>query len=552
MNSTVSRLRRSHLVLLAVVWMIGSGTLLGQEIQWRKSLDDALLESEGTGKPVLLHFSADWCRPCQELKKYVLSDTKVIRTVNSKVIPVQIDMDLRADLVKQYAVTNIPTDVFVDHKARVLHRSNSPARAEAWLEMMTQVLQRAVAVDENGGSATLEKMAELQRKWEESRAEEKQTEDAEQFAIEPFHLQKNFSPLEAAPGNDAASQLAESSSRRSPTARQFVHDAMQQANGQNPPAAPDAAAAIDANTGSSARRFEVPQNNSGNSSESTQIVTGHQQIPFTPAPISAAVPANSQASAPPQHAATTPAATIPAATSPESSPAVQSLAIPGATPHDFYASSLADTNVLRPASVQEPVEVAPVLVTNPFLGANGNFACGNGASTAANAPPQDSFSRPISVRATVTEKAIQSHQNAAESKVVNQFAPPAMGLDGFCPVSLLRDGKWVPGDAQIGCMHRGQAYLFASEDIRNVFIADPDRYSPLLAGHDPVTFQRTGRLVGGHRKFGVFMGDGSSQQVVLFENETTQAEFKANSDKYLESVRIATEQADGSANRTVR
>ena len=41
------------------------------------SIEQASLKSENTGKPMLVLVTADWCPPCQALKKGALMDSKV-------------------------------------------------------------------------------------------------------------------------------------------------------------------------------------------------------------------------------------------------------------------------------------------------------------------------------------------------------------------------------------------------------------------------------------------------------------------------------------------
>lgn len=92
--------------------------------QWT-TMEAALEESRRTGKPILIDFNAEWCPPCQMLKRQVFDDAALARRVQREVIPVSI-VDRRRedganppavdDLQRRFAVDAFPT--LVVHSAR--------------------------------------------------------------------------------------------------------------------------------------------------------------------------------------------------------------------------------------------------------------------------------------------------------------------------------------------------------------------------------------------------------------------------------------------------
>jgi len=107
-----------------------------------------------------------------------------------------------------------------------------------------------------------------------------------------------------------------------------------------------------------------------------------------------------------------------------------------------------------------------------------------------------------------------------------------LGLDGHCPVSLYApstpDKVWVKGHQQIGIRHRGVIYLFASQEHKRVFLSNPDRFSPVLSGYDPVIFTNQKQLVTGDRRFGVKF----RERIYLFVNEESLKTFWTNPEKF--------------------
>ena len=130
----------------------------------------------------------------------------------------------------------------------------------------------------------------------------------------------------------------------------------------------------------------------------------------------------------------------------------------------------------------------------------------------------------------------------AQTNIDNQTASRKTepGLDGYCPVTLIKQTKWTKGNKKWGCIHRGRLYYFNSQEYRDMFLAAPDTFSPLLAGYDPVIYETTGNLVTGKRSEGVFYGgDNGPQVVILFSSRDSRDQFESNSSRYLNFVRQA-------------
>lgn len=87
-----------------------------------------------------------------------------------------------------------------------------------------------------------------------------------------------------------------------------------------------------------------------------------------------------------------------------------------------------------------------------------------------------------------------------------QAAPagqPQFAMDGYCPVTLMEHMKWQKGDPRWGAQHQGQIYLFSSQVEQQKFLANPNQYSPVLSGIDPVAYFSKGQTVPGNRRFGL-------------------------------------------------
>ena len=127
-------------------------------------------------------------------------------------------------------------------------------------------------------------------------------------------------------------------------------------------------------------------------------------------------------------------------------------------------------------------------------------------------------------------------------------APP-IGLDGFCPVTLLdtvaRDpgdrSAWKKGDKQFGAVHRGRTYLFTSAANQQKFLANPDSYAPALSGCDPVRYAERGEFVDGRRAYGLITPD---RQIYLFADEASRNRFEQSPTAFTPAIQQALRTSD--------
>lgn len=93
-------------------------------IPWQTNLAAALAQSKQTGKPVLVDFSAEWCPPCQEMKRSAWPDPRVEQTAKSDFIPVLLDVDVAQSEARQYGIQTIPQILVLSAEGKVLRRAD--------------------------------------------------------------------------------------------------------------------------------------------------------------------------------------------------------------------------------------------------------------------------------------------------------------------------------------------------------------------------------------------------------------------------------------------
>jgi YHS domain-containing protein/thioredoxin-like negative regulator of GroEL len=131
-------------------------------------------------------------------------------------------------------------------------------------------------------------------------------------------------------------------------------------------------------------------------------------------------------------------------------------------------------------------------------------------------------------------------QKPVPSSDAAQPTPMPLGLEGFCPVTLVESGNWAEGQAGWGARHRGRTYLFRGLEEQQAFLADPDRYAPALSGDDPVAAFDSGTALPGERRYGVTY----QQRIYLFASPESRATFAANPQRYTSRVQLAEQPAN--------
>lgn len=118
---------------------------------------------------------------------------------------------------------------------------------------------------------------------------------------------------------------------------------------------------------------------------------------------------------------------------------------------------------------------------------------------------------------------------AGSSQRVEPQAPVA--LEGYCPVSLRTINKWIKGLPSIQAVFDGQAYYFANQEGKKMFLADPAKYVPVLGGDSVVRLVKQGRRVSGNIHHATF----HEGRLFLFANEEGKETFLANPSAYADA-----------------
>jgi YHS domain-containing protein len=105
-----------------------------------------------------------------------------------------------------------------------------------------------------------------------------------------------------------------------------------------------------------------------------------------------------------------------------------------------------------------------------------------------------------------------------------------LGMDGFSPITLWNRGDWKIGLPEFAAEHKGIVNFLADASEREQFNANPERYVPRFLGCDPVVLHEPDRAVPGSTKFGAFF-DGV---LYLFKSDETRQRFRHDPERFIQ------------------
>lgn len=110
---------------------------------WHTSFEEAQQEAKRTNLPLVVHFHSDWCGPCQNMEREVLSSADLQRHFGINVVGVKVNSDQHPQLTQRFRVTALPTDIFLGANGRETGRSVGSLGKTAYITTVTQLRRKS-------------------------------------------------------------------------------------------------------------------------------------------------------------------------------------------------------------------------------------------------------------------------------------------------------------------------------------------------------------------------------------------------------------------------
>ncbi len=489
---------RLGLLILTTFGVISLPTIATGQIQWMENVSIAKTKAASEGKFVLLHFTGAQCRPCQQLETFVYPNVQLAQKMNELVVPVKIKSETQEKIFRQFSVATMPTDIVMTADGTIVVKRKSPSSVDNYLFM----LKRLAKLKANQSASEKRKDAAKVSLTDEVQQLQKRDEKIRQSIMADRQFQPNSRGQLYKPKNQTVQN-------------QFVPGNQRFQVQLDDPVVPK--------INRPDHKFQIPN------------VHAKQTLTDSGPPTNASVGDNPLR--------------------PKTNIGGNRIVRNQVTDNRNTANKMTANKMTANKNRNKTV------VSNPYMN----------STTPPSTPPQfqinDQRVGPVSQtpkrqntnpNVNTTNKTVITNQFVSPKKedkrapkvVQNQYTLPKMNItpiqssrpakpamNGFCPVTLMVEADWQKGDKQWGCYHRGKLFLFASQAKRDRFMKTPDEFCPLLAGFDPVEYERTGKLVDGGVKTGVVIEAHGKRQMILFSSEDAKLAFKKEPSRYLDFVK---------------
>ncbi len=579
-------MNRSILLASLVLSCICSSLVAQETIRWQPDLVRARQLSNQYGVPMLVHFYGDNCLPCKALEQRVYSRPEVVQRMNTYFIPVRINASHDMKTAAEFHVHSWPTDVFVAPSGKILSSGVCQREPNAYM----QVLQNA-AISSNDHMMLANAQRPNQTSMPNAGIANQQnpygqlptgTTHPSGYSSAPAMGNQqptlmNSATLQptypvSAPTFQPASQTPNNfvpSGQFGPLNTQNALPAQGQANVASTLASPSPASTV-------AGQLDLAQQNA--------IVRGPLAEQSQPQPLRGAIPGTAQNTSTPMKVAApnlpSPAPVMQQEYAQRSAMTNQFAAIPAGrattVPNELSAPTAgvqagtaqwgmpnanSTNNRSRPSSnsfvlTSSATPNSGITLSNPHFNDVASTSDNNPSTLLPSQPtttaPTDAVPaedsvpvseqsfQPASTRTDKTDSSISVENTNVTSPTVTGSSTPAakaLGLEGYCPVSLNDMGKWVEGDQAFAVKHRGKVYRMCSADAMNKFMALPDAYAPVLSGYDPMVFLDQGKLVDGAFDFGL-VDETHPRTIYLFSSQENKDKFEKDFDANVKALNI--------------
>lgn len=92
-----------------------------QQINWHRYSEQAFKKAAYEKRLILLYGYVSWCHFCKRMQS-TFQDPSVVQLINSRYIPVKVNLEQESTIANQYDISTFPTIIILDGKHNVVDK----------------------------------------------------------------------------------------------------------------------------------------------------------------------------------------------------------------------------------------------------------------------------------------------------------------------------------------------------------------------------------------------------------------------------------------------
>jgi len=128
--------------MIVLSYSFFSGVVLAEadvhHVNWLSYDGHIFARSSNIDTPVLLYVTAGWCKFCKEMSQTTLNDPAVVSYINRNFLPIMLDADEDASIVRQYNITALPAIVVLSSKNHIVKEFAGYRTSEEAMKLLIQ------------------------------------------------------------------------------------------------------------------------------------------------------------------------------------------------------------------------------------------------------------------------------------------------------------------------------------------------------------------------------------------------------------------------------
>jgi YHS domain-containing protein/thiol-disulfide isomerase/thioredoxin len=130
-------------LLTAAGFCLLAGPVRGAE-GWHTDFEAARQQAQQTGKPLLVHFWAEWCGPCKQMESSVFNQPQVMSALRSDVVAVKLDVDQHQELSSRFGIEVLPSDIILESGGERIVESTGFRNPGEYVQMIQRAKTRQI------------------------------------------------------------------------------------------------------------------------------------------------------------------------------------------------------------------------------------------------------------------------------------------------------------------------------------------------------------------------------------------------------------------------